>query len=227
MAGTKIFIREDFPKEIDERRSTLYPIMKAARAANMQATLISDKLHVIIDSRKYTVDTLDLQPQSLATRNKDNAVLFYGRQSCFSNFFDAQLTINGITYCNSEQYFQNQRALRSGDEGAAKEIMETDDPILQHKLGKKVKVNQGQWNNEIAKAIMEDGVKAKFEQNKKIKDILIATGCKLLLVTECNRNDKFWGNSLAIGNVDADNKSKWLGENAMGQVLINIREILK
>ena len=72
---------------------------------------------------------------------------------------------------------------------------------------------------------MEDG--AKFEQNKKIKDILIATGSKLLLVIECNRNDKFWGNGLAIGNVDADNKSKWLGENAMGQVLINIREILK
>ena len=47
-------------------------------------------------------------------------------------------------------------------------------------MGKKVKVNQGQWDNEIAKAIMEDGVKAKFEQNKKIKDILIATGSKLL-----------------------------------------------
>ena len=141
--------------------------MKAARPANMQATLISDKLHVIpvIDSRKYTVDTLeslplDLQPQPLATRNKDNAVLFYGRQSCFSNFFDAQFTINGITYCNSEEYFQNQRALRSGDEDAAKEIMETDDLMLQYKLGKKVKVNRGQWNNEIAKAILW-----KMEQN--------------------------------------------------------------
>ena len=79
LKNTNIVIQEDFPFEIEERRSKLYPSFKAARKANKQASLIGDKLY--IEGRRYTADTLneipaDFQPSNLAVRENDHMLLF-------------------------------------------------------------------------------------------------------------------------------------------------------
>ena len=228
LKGSNIIIKEDFPPEIEQRRNRLYPIFIAAKTKGMKAVLISDKL--IIDSHRYTVDTLDslpkeLQPRSLAEKVTDSAVMFYGKDSQFSNFSFANFTIDGVTYCSSEQYYQYQKAKRVGDNEVATRILETSVPVEQYRLGKTLKFKADQWNNKIAQQIMECGVKAKFEQNKELKNLLISSASKMFI--ECNKYDPFWGNGLSIHDVHAEERSKWKGENALGNILIRVREGLK
>ena len=168
LQGTNIVLKEDFPQEINKRRAQLYLVMVAARKDGKKAMLISDKL--IIDNQKYTLNNLEslplkLQPQNLALRTTDNAIMFYGKNCCFSNFYDAKFTLDGITYSSSQQYFQYQKATRMGNDDIATKIMETSDPVEQHRLGKQVTINKDKWNNKLAKQVMEVGVKEKFEQN--------------------------------------------------------------
>ena len=228
LQGSNIFIKEDFPTEIDQRRDQLYPIMKAARGKNMKATVTYDKL--IIDNKSYTINTLnelpvDLQPKSLATRHEDAAVLFYGRHSHFSNFFAASFTVDNITYSSSEQFYQYHKAMKAGDIDTGNAILTSSDPVTQYKLGKRIRINESFWNKELAKQIMEKGVKNKFEQNMCLKDSLIATGTKMLV--ECNPNDCFWSSGLKLNHSGAADKTKWRGENALGEILIKVREALK
>ena len=173
LQGTNIVLKEDFPQKINKRRAQLYPVMVAARKDGKKAMLISDKL--IIDNQKYTLNNLEslplkLQPQNLALQTTDKAIMFYGKNCCFSNFYDAKFTLDGITYSSSQQYFQYQKAMRMGNDDIATKIMETSDPVEQHRLGKQVTINKDKWNNKLAKQVMEVGVKGKFEQNPGIRD---------------------------------------------------------
>ena len=70
-------------------------------------------------------------------------------------------------------------------------ILNSNDATEQHKLGKKLATDDEQWKNVMAKQVMEAAVKAKFEQNPALKDILLSTGNKMLV--ECNQYDKVWG----------------------------------
>ena len=228
LKNTNIVIHEDFPFEIEERRSKLYPSFKAARKANKQASLIGDKLY--IEGRRYTVDTLneipaDFQPSNLALRENDHMLLFYGRNSVFSNFFSCQFVVDAISYSSIEQYFQSQRALKAGDEEAMAEIMKTSDPVQHLKIGRKVHVDSHQWNDDIAKQIMEKGIKAKFEQNNSLKQQLLATKSKMMV--QCNKYDPVWGVGMGLHNDDVFDKAKWKGNNALGSILVAVREELK
>ena len=57
LAGTKFFINEDFPVEIQQRRQKMLPVFKEARKRQKKVLLIGDKL--ILEGVRYTVDTLD------------------------------------------------------------------------------------------------------------------------------------------------------------------------
>ena len=226
--GTNFYMKEDFPPEIDRRRAQLFPVLKAARNQNKKAMMIADKL--IINGQKYTMDNIDnlppeLHPRQLAQRTTDGAVLFYGRDSIFSNFHDASFTVDGITYNCSEQYYQHKKAVYVGENEIAMKILNSNDATEQHKLGKKLATDDEQWKNVMAKQVMEAAVKAIFEQNPALKDILLSTGNKMLV--ECNQYDKVWGIGLKLNNDDALDRNKWQGENALGQILIQIREGLK
>lgn len=46
LKGTKFGLNEQFPKEINERRKVLYPIMKEHRIKNIRTSLVVDKLYI-------------------------------------------------------------------------------------------------------------------------------------------------------------------------------------
>lgn len=228
LKNSGIVIKEDFPAEIESRRARLYPILKAARGRNQQASLIGDTLY--IDGRPYTVSTMnnlpqDLQLRNLSTRTLDDAVLFYGRYSIFSNFHQRRFVLDGQEYSSVEQYFQCQKAIRLEDHDTAASIMATNDPVLQLRLGRKPRMDKNKWNNTIAKQVMETAVKTKFEQNEDLKNQLLATGNRNIV--ECNKYDKLWGNGLSLYDANAAVKAQWKGENALGTILVMTREALK
>ena len=56
----QLFITQDWPKEIEDRRRTLLPFMHQAHEARLKAWLIFDKL--IVEGKSYTVDNIDTLP---------------------------------------------------------------------------------------------------------------------------------------------------------------------
>ena len=168
LKGTQISMSEDYPPEIDQRRAKLYPIYKLAKQKKYKPKLIADKL--VIKGKHYTVDSLDSLPSELKLKNlaestTDGALLFYGNGSSFSHFSSATFTVNNVKYESSEQYFQHQKAIRSGNMDIAAQILQTKDAKESYLLGKKVTDNLQLWNDKISKEIMEIGLRAKFEQN--------------------------------------------------------------
>ena len=51
--GKNLVIKEDFPPTVEQARSRLYPICKAARANNSKASLVAN--YLLIDGRQYTM----------------------------------------------------------------------------------------------------------------------------------------------------------------------------
>ena len=227
LKGTSFILKEDFPREIEAWRSRLYPILKAAWNDHQKATLIVDKL--IIEGRRYDINSLqnlpeNLQPVNLSTKITDSMILFHGKDSFLSNFYDAPFELDGIKYTGSEQYYQYSKAKHSGNDMIAAEILATPNPVEQMKLGRSLKPETDQWNNTLSESIMEAGIKAKFQQNPSLRQKLLKTGNRELV--ECNRHDIYWSNGLSLYNEDAPDKNKWVGKNILGNILTNVRNEL-
>jgi ribA/ribD-fused uncharacterized protein len=218
-------MNEDFPKKKRQRRSKLYPLYKAARAKKRKVTYIADSL--LIDGVKYDVNMLDKLPPDMqikkqAERQIKNSILFYGMDSCFSNFYPTQLELGSVKYNSSLQYYLHERAKRTGDQVLAQKILDSTDPREQHRLSKKLVIDEVTWNSKIAKAVMETGVKAKFEQNAHLLKLLQASGNKDLI--ECDPHNNMWSCGLRITDDRAINMQHWKGENALGTILRSVRD---
>ena len=228
LKNSGIVVKEDFPMIIEQRRSKLYPVFRAAKEKNLKPLLIADKL--ILDRKKFTVmnmDTLpsDLQLENLSMQQTSKSVLFYGKYSFLSNFYQAEFKLDSKTFCSSEQYFQYSKAIHCGNSEIAGKIMATFNPVDQKRLGHKLKPSNEQWNDNLAEKIMETSIKAKFRQNLELRQKLLSTGNKDIV--ECNPYDKYWGNGLALNTKDAHLRSNWKGKNMIGELLCRVRSELK
>lgn len=126
-----------------------------------------------------------------------------------SNFYEAPVTYNGITYKNNEAAFQAQKVAPSKE--AMLEFKDLN-PAEAKKLGRKVSLRPD-WEN-VKVQIMRDLVYAKFDQNPDLLEKLINTGDEYL--EEGNTwGDRIWG---VVNGV---------GANLLGQILMEVREELK
>lgn len=126
-----------------------------------------------------------------------------------SNFREAPVTYDGLTYRNNEAAFQAQKTLDQNERAIFTELSASE----AKSKGRKVTLRPD-WE-EVKVQIMEDLVRAKFTQNEDLKKLLLATG--LRKIEEGNTwNDTFWG-------VDAATRS---GENHLGMILMKIRDEL-
>ncbi len=87
LKDTRIFLSEDFPAEVKQRRNILLPIIKAARAQGKRASLPVDKL--FIEGTEYTINCLDrlpseLDPKHIATRTYGKVTAFVSSASPLS-----------------------------------------------------------------------------------------------------------------------------------------------
>ena len=227
-----IYVREDFPPEIEDRRRVLRPIFKKAKSLNEfkgKCKLNVDKL--VIDGRTYTVAPYNnlnklpkpLQPREAAEKSNDTAVVFFTQGSPFSNFHPAPFVRNNQRYVCNEQYIQAKKAELFDDDYTHAKIMHSTNPFEIKSLGGKVRGFVRQKWEQHARQIVTEGCMAKFTQNHELLKALIETGNKA--IGEASR-DPLWGigKSLAHPNVLA--ADDWQGENILGNVLMNIREQL-
>jgi ribA/ribD-fused uncharacterized protein len=155
--------------------------------------------------------------------------LFYSGP--FSQWLRADMTIAGVSYNCCEQYMMACKARLFWDEETERKIMEATHPAEQKGFGREVKgFVKEKWEE-----IQENGKprcwnvvyranKAKFTQNKALKEILFKTAGTTLV--EASPVDPIWGIKLGENDPRALDRSQWQGLNWLGEVLTQLREDL-
>lgn len=217
-------IREDFPKEIVDKRRILYPVYKNALKSGKSAKLIGDKL--IIDGVHYDVQTVNKIPHLLPPPRQyekitDVTVAFFGEGSMFSNFHKCEFVVNGDSFASVEAYYQSRKALHLQRYDLAKNIMAASHPAQCKRIGDSL-LSSAAFRTESLQW-MRDGVRAKFTQNNELKTALLNTGTKNIMEAG---PDKFWATGNLLQSPDPTNID-YPGKNMLGKILVDLREELK
>ena len=227
-----IFVDEDFPPEIEERRRTLKPIVVAAKKVvrngkhQYSANLNVDKL--TINGKRYTADTTDELPDELKLKNiftptRGSTTAFFTTHSPLSNHYMAEQQVDNRTFNCNEQFYMFMKATKFNDHETAKKIMQTTNPGHQKGLGSNIKNFKEDVWRESCIDIMRTGLQAKFNQNPDLEQFLLDTGSNMLI--EGNAKDSYWGAGLSIHNPKIWKKHAWWGiaENHLGRLLQEVR----
>ena len=140
--------------------------------------------------------------------------IFDGEYAFLSNFYECDVTYNGLTYKNSEAAFHAQKTL---NEEERKQFI-TLDTSASKKLGRKITL-RNDWES-VKTRIMYEICYAKFSQNEDLKAKLLATGDEYL-EEGTYWHDNTWGNCYCEKCKDIH------GENRLGAILMEIREELR
>lgn len=147
------------------------------------------------------------------------------RESCLSQWYPTPFTVDGICYNCAEQYMMAMKAAIFGDEKIREEIMASYDPMVIKKLGRRVgNFDPHVWDEKKHEVVRTANL-AKFSQNQKLKDFLLGTGDRILV--EASPYDRIWGIGLDADSPQATMPSRWPGENRLGFILMEVRDILR
>ena len=128
-----------------------------------------------------------------------------------SNFYQAEVTFEGMTYPNNEAAFQAAKCLNPEERIP---FTKQKNPVIAKRMGRKVKLRPD-WEK-VKIGIMEEIVRAKFTQHPELAEKLVATGNVPLM--EGNKwHDTFWGVDAVTGR----------GENHLGKILMQVREEMR
>ena len=179
---------------------------------------------------KYSIEII----KEIVRKNPDIEIIFFWghtpnpkkiTKSCFSQWYDVYLEINGIQYHTTEQYMMASKARLFGDEDTLNEIMNATTPFEYKKLGRKVKGFEPSLWDEKKLDIVVEGNKAKFGQNPELKEFLLSTDDAILV--EASPYDTIWGIGMDKETALNSNVEDWKGENLLGCALMEVRDWLK
>lgn len=141
-----------------------------------------------------------------------------------SNWYYSEFILDGMRFNSVEQYMMYNKAITFGDTETAQKILNTNNFKLMKQLGREVhNYNDRVWSS-IRYDVVKAGVLAKFSQNAGLAEKLLNTGNSLL--AECAVRDRIWGIGLGMSNPDRFNPAMWKGQNLLGKVLMDVRNIL-
>lgn len=150
----------------------------------------------------------------------------YEEYGCFSNWYLAPFENVGKKFSSVEQYMMYQKAWIFREFELLDKIMATEDPavIKKHGRSRMTWFNPVTWDC-VSRQVVKRGVRAKFEQNPALAEILLSTGEAIL--AECSYRDKKWGIGIDINDDKCLDVMKWTGNNLLGQVLMEVRDELR
>ena len=140
----RYFISENFSRATDYNRRKLYAVFNKAKHMDQfkrKISLMGDVL--IIDSVKYTVDTLnklpnELNPRQFSEKTVGGYMFFGGIHSSFhpfSNFYSSEVVYKGNKFGSVEQDYQWSKAIFAEDSVMAKKLLHTVNPRTAKDLG--------------------------------------------------------------------------------------------
>ena len=127
-----VYVKQNYPPEIESRRSKLVPILKKAHSLpnyKGKAKLVGDKL--VIKDVVYSAEPdgnlkdlpTELNPMQSCQNSSATTLTYFGYASPFSNFYHSDFTLNGKKYSSAEQYIQAMKAETFNDEVTLHKIM--------------------------------------------------------------------------------------------------------
>ena len=173
-----IYVNHEYPPHIKKARDKQRPILKLAKGLphyRNKSKLEDDKL--VINGIRYTIDDIgklppDLAAYQVAQRLNDESIVFQGELSPWSNFHKAPFIINSQRFETTEHWIQLQKALLFNDPVIANKILNSTSPYEAKKLGHQVNgMDHQKWKEEGYNLCFE-GIKAKFQQNPDLMNVL-------------------------------------------------------
>lgn len=146
--------------------------------------------------------------------NMTKTINFYGRKMPyfeFSNFYRAQIYIDGRMWKTSEHYYQAMKF--DGHNEHVDKVWRAKTPMDAAKLGRDRKRPLRKDWEEVKDVIMYEALEAKFTQHENLKKVLLETGDAVIV--EHTIKDSYWG--------DGGNGS---GKNMLGKLLMVLRDDL-
>ena len=160
---------------------------------------VSEMRTALEENRKALIEKSETIPQ-------EPIKSFRGDYSFLSNFYDAPVEYEGVTYKNSEAAFQ---AAKTTDPEKRKAFASYSGAEAK-RAGRRLSL-RSDWDS-VRLSVMENIIRNKFTQNPELTQKLLSTGNTELI--EGNAwNDRFWG---------VDERSG-VGENNLGRILMNVR----
>ena len=142
-----------------------------------------------------------------------------------SNFFEVDFEMDGVKFKSAEHAFQYAKAKKFGDETMAEKILKAKSAQSAKAFGKKVaNFKEPEWTAD-KEDLMRKIIRAKFRSNPEITKTLLDTGDRLL--AEANPRDRYWGIGTSAETEKAKTPAKWVGENRLGKILMEVREELR
>ena len=128
-----VFVDHEYKKETECVRSTLRPILKAAKKIpEYKKKCRLEGIKFILDGKSYSKENLHkllekISSYNVSTKHNDDVVGFFGELSLFSNFHPSPFKYKEHDYHCAEQLIQHEKAKLFGD-------FETEDKILKAKM---------------------------------------------------------------------------------------------
>jgi len=150
----------------------------------------------------------------------------------FSQWESSDFELDGVEYGCAEQAMMAEKARLFDDEETLDQIMDSDDPSVQKKLGRLVQdFDQDIWEEEEDNGyprcwnIVWRINMAKFSQNQHLLQELLDTGDTLCV--EASPYDTVWGIGMRESDPGIQNPGNWRGTNWLGEVITVVRSFLR
>lgn len=152
-----------------------------------------------------------MKPLFTKYKSTEDIKEFRGDYKFLSNFYRSSVEYNHIIYPTSEHLYQ---ALKSIDKDLRLKISLLKTPEEAKKFGQTLELRYA-WDL-MKISVMEMCLSLKFDQNPKLKNLLIETNPRILI--DGNYwHDNFWGNCFC------EQCSNITGENQLGLLLMKLR----
>lgn len=185
---------------------------------------------IIINGTPYSADQLeslpsDLRPSVTSTPGNIYVVVFYGRDSKFSNHFPCRFTWDNKEFSSIEQYLAFRRTGIAGRRDLANQAMRSQDPADAKRVMNILKQSntETEWA-EQRKDILFSGLMAKFSQNDYLMKYLLESEQRKLGEAS---TDTTWGIGMSLTHKSVLDPSKWVGKNLLGTTLMEVRQELQ
>jgi ribA/ribD-fused uncharacterized protein len=178
-----------------------------------------------LDGQTFTVENMDnlpksLQPESAATIQTNDTIVFFTHNAIFSNLYSMEINIDGQKFSCNEQYYQYKKAIFFNDHEAAARIKAETNPYNMMSIAKNIRGYKHHIWMKQAKNILTCANEAKYAQNERARSALQSTGTKKLGEASSN---KTFGTGVGLYSKKATDHSAWNGDNMMGSILEAIR----
>ena len=142
-----------------------------------------------------------------------------------SNWYPAEIVIDGIKFSSVEQYIMYKKCEVFGDMVSAQKVLATEDTKRQQSIGRKASGYVSNVWAGMRQVVVLRGLFAKFSQNEDLRKKLLDTDDAYIV--ECARTDKVWACGRRLDDDRRLDAAQWDGQNILGFALMEVREMLK